>query len=61
MCFVFELAYKLNISVDGHNCRNSCHKIADQELSLSAYGVRYFLGQYMWPLRLYQFFDETDQ
>jgi len=32
MCFVFELAYKLNISVDGHNCRNSCHKIADQEL-----------------------------
>jgi len=32
MCFVFELAYKLNISEDGHNCRNSCHKIADQEL-----------------------------
>jgi len=32
MCFAFELAYKLNISVDGHNCRNSCHKIADQEL-----------------------------
>jgi len=22
MRFVFELAYKLNISVDGHNCRN---------------------------------------
>jgi len=32
MYFVFELAYKLNISVDGHNCRNSCHKTADQEL-----------------------------
>ena len=32
MCFVFELAYKLNIAVDGHNCRNSYHKIADQEL-----------------------------
>jgi len=31
MCFVFELAYKLNNSVDGHNCRNSCHKIADQK------------------------------
>ena len=32
MCFVFELAYNLNISVDEHNCRNSRHKIADQEL-----------------------------
>jgi len=32
MYFVFELAYELNISVDGHNCRNSCHKIDDQEL-----------------------------
>ena len=32
MCFVFELAYKLNISVDGHNCRNSGHKIAEEEL-----------------------------
>jgi len=32
MCFVFELAYKLNISVDGYNRRNSCHVIADQEL-----------------------------
>jgi len=30
MCFLFELAYKLNIS--GHNCRNSGHKIADLEL-----------------------------
>jgi len=32
MCVVSELAYKLNISEDGHNCCNSCHKIADQEL-----------------------------
>jgi len=32
MCFVFEFAYKLNISVDGHDCRNSCHKVVDQEL-----------------------------
>jgi len=32
MYFVFELAYELNISVDGNNCRKSCHKIADQEL-----------------------------
>jgi len=33
MCFVFELAYKLNVSVDGHNCRNSCHKIAQEFMS----------------------------
>ena len=50
MCFVFDLAYKLNTSVDGHNCRNSCHKIADN-FSLSACAVRYFLGQYMWPFK----------
>jgi len=61
MCFVFELAYKLNISVNGHNCRNSCDQIAYQELPLSAYGVRYFLGQYMRPFKLYQFFDEINQ
>jgi len=61
MCFVFEFAYKLNISVDGHYCRNSCHKLLTMNLSLSAYGVRYFLSQYMWPFKLYQFFDLQQQ
>jgi len=41
MCFVFELAYKLNISVDGHNCRNYVTKLLTKNFSLSAYGVRY--------------------
>ena len=61
--FVFELAYKLNISMDGHNCRNSCHKIGDQELFIEclSYGVRYFLRQYMRPFKLYLFFDEINQ
>jgi len=33
-------------------------KLLAKNLSLSAYGVRYFLGSYMWPFKLYQFFDE---
>jgi len=30
-------------------------KLLTKNFSLSAYGVRYFLGQYMWPFKLYQF------
>jgi len=36
-------------------------KLLTKNLSLSAYGFRYFLGQYMWPFKLYQLFDETNQ
>jgi len=36
-------------------------KLLAKNLSLSAYGVRYFLGSYMWPFKLYQFFDEKNQ
>jgi len=36
-------------------------KLLTKNFSLSAYDVRYFLGQYMWPFKLYQFFDEINQ
>jgi len=36
-------------------------KLLTKNLSLSAYGVRYLLDQYMWPFKLYQFFDGTNQ
>jgi len=36
-------------------------KLLTKNFSLSAYGVRYFLGQHMWPFKLYQFFDEINQ
>jgi len=36
-------------------------KLLTKNFSLSAYGVRYFLGQYMWPFKLHQFFDEINQ
>jgi len=36
-------------------------KLLTNNFSLSAYGVRYFLGQYMWPLKLYHLFDEINQ
>jgi len=35
-------------------------KLLTKNLS-SAYGVRYFLGQYMWPFKLYLLFDEINQ
>jgi len=58
MCFLFELAYKLwmDIIVAIH-----VTKLLTKNFSLSAYGVRYFLGQYMRPFKLYQFFDEINQ
>jgi len=31
-------------------------KLLTKNFSLSAYGVRYFLGQCMWLFKLYQFF-----
>jgi len=31
-------------------------KLLTKNFSLSAYGVKYFLGQHMWPFKLYQFF-----
>jgi len=31
-------------------------KLLTKNFSLSAYGVGYFLGQYMWPFKLYHFF-----
>jgi len=36
-------------------------KLLTNNFSLSAYSVRYLLGQYMWPLKLYQFFDYINQ
>jgi len=36
-------------------------KLLTKNFSLSAYDVRYFLGQYMWPFKLNQFFDEINQ
>ena len=36
-------------------------KLLTKNFSLNAYGVRYFLGQCMWPFKLYQFFDEINQ
>jgi len=36
-------------------------KLLTKNFSLNAYSVRYLLGQYMWPLKLYQFFDEINQ
>jgi len=61
MRFVFELAYKLNISWMDIIVAIHVTKLLTKNLSLSAYGVRYFLGHYMWPFKLYQFFDEINQ
>jgi len=36
---------------------NNVTKLLNKNFSLCAYGIRYFLGQYMWPFKLYQFFD----
>jgi len=35
-------------------------KLLTKNFSLGAYGVIYFLGQYMCPFKLYLFFDEIN-
>jgi len=53
---VFYLSWPINwTSPWTFNCRNSDYKIADLEHLRSVYSVRYFLGYYMWPFKLYHF------